>query len=130
MCRDCGDLFNLSLREKVCSCGATKGKYTDHINAVYSSKGTAVPLCFANGSVVRAMTKQRLVDITDPDQFKGERFDAWICPKSSNTFKEEVTKDGSEGSIITGKSKSSKEVEDKSTAGTESSSVVEKIKKK
>lgn len=40
MCPHCSDLFNLVLgREKVCSCGKTRGKYVDQLNAIHSGDG-------------------------------------------------------------------------------------------
>lgn len=86
-CRKCGDTFNLSLSRKSCSCGEVSGQYTDNLRAVYS--GNAIPFCFSNGSFADSAKKQEINDAALPDKFYGERFEAWICPANSETFKKE-----------------------------------------
>lgn len=83
MCDFCGDVFNLSQSVKSCSCGNTKGQYTDNINAWYSG---GLPLCFANDSLVAAIGKQKTTDEKYPDTFYGERFESWVCPANSKSF--------------------------------------------
>ena len=51
-CPECLDVFNIALTEKVCSCGKTKGKYIDRLNAEYSG---GIPLGFANSSFRTAL---------------------------------------------------------------------------
>ena len=86
-CRKCGDMFNLSLSRKSCSCGEVSGKYTDDVNAVY--KGDAIPFCHGNYSFAHAFNKQKEKDIAEPNEFYGERFEAWICPANSTSFVKE-----------------------------------------
>ena len=49
LCLDCDDIFNLGYELKTCSCGTTKGKYTDERNAIYCGVN-AIPLGIANDS--------------------------------------------------------------------------------
>lgn len=77
-CRDCGDVFNLDYREKVCNCGKTKGHYRDNFNAVYSGE-SAIPLGFSNPTLRIALRNQ-------PESGWGERFEAFIIPKQCDTF--------------------------------------------
>ena len=87
-CRKCGDLFNLSLSRKSCSCGEVSGKYTDDVNAVY--KGiNAIPFCFGNHSFAHAAKKQVVQDKAEPNEFYGQRFESWICPANSTSFTKE-----------------------------------------
>ena len=86
-CRKCGDMFNLSLSRKSCSCGEVSGKYTDDVNAVY--KGDAIPFCFGNYSFAYACDKQEEKDVVEPNEFYGQRFEAWICPANSKSFTKE-----------------------------------------
>ena len=81
-CRECEDIFNLSFREKNCSCGKTKGKYLDNLNATYS--GPAVPLGFSNltfAQAIRRHSKKKLIH--------GDNFTAFVIPKDCLTFKKE-----------------------------------------
>ena len=49
-CHWCGDIFNLTFKDKKCSCGNASGKYLEHtpegeldgLNAEYSPKGVAI----------------------------------------------------------------------------------------
>lgn len=84
-CYECHDVFNLAATVKTCSCGKTRGQYTDNINAVYSG-GT--PLGFANSSFVRALMHQ-------PDEGQGEVFAAFVIPENCPTFKEIAWTDSS-----------------------------------
>lgn len=71
------DAFNLKMDEKRCSCGKTRGKYLDEIQAVFS--GPAIPLGFANSSLIKAVKNQ-------PLEGQGEAFTAFVIPKKCDTF--------------------------------------------
>ena len=86
ICPVCNDIFSLSYAEKKCSCGKTYGRYIDKLNAVYSG---GIPFCFSNQSFVEASREKMRKDKSTPERYYGERFDAWMCPIGSNTFKEE-----------------------------------------
>lgn len=77
MCTNCMDVFNLKMEEKKCSCGKTRGKYLDEIQAVFS--GPAIPMGFTNSSLIKAVNNQ-------PLEGQGELFTAFVIPKSCNTF--------------------------------------------
>lgn len=77
-CTNCGDIFNLNLKEKKCSCGKTKGKYNDNLNAIYDGEH-AVPLGIGNSSFNQAL-------ILQPNDGMGEVFDAFVIPKICPTF--------------------------------------------
>lgn len=86
LCKECGDIFNLSMKGKECSCGWTFGQYTDNLNAVY--EGHCIPLCISNPSLRNALEAQNINDIMFSEKFHGARFEAWVCPRNSETFKE------------------------------------------
>lgn len=86
-CPECNDMFNLSLKEKKCSCGKVKGKYTDSLNAVFSG---GIPFCIHNQDFVEAVKGQSYNDVHATNVKYGVRFQAWICPKNSDTYKEEL----------------------------------------
>ena len=77
LCTECKDIFNLSMEQKICSCGKTKGQYIDHLNAEY--EGPAVPLGFANFSFYHAVKKQ-------PEEGFGKEFTAFVIEKQCPTF--------------------------------------------
>lgn len=52
-CPVCGDIFNLQLHLKSCSCGMVKGLYIDYANAEVNGKG--VSLAMGNGSLDMAI---------------------------------------------------------------------------
>lgn len=79
LCLDCDDIFNLDYEIKSCKCGATKGKYIDKLNAIYSGVN-AIPLGFANSSFVSAIKNQPI------DNFLGKRFTAFVVPMECKTF--------------------------------------------
>jgi hypothetical protein len=79
ICPDCGDLFNLTEIEKTCTCGFTRGRYVDNLNAVYSG---GIPLGFANSTFVNAVRSQ-------PQSGRGREFTAFVIPKECPTFKEQ-----------------------------------------
>jgi len=78
LCLKCNDIFNLDYHEKSCTCGDTKGKYNDKVNAEYSGKH-AVPLGFDNLSIAHAINRQ-------PKSGWGSRFTAFVIPKKCPTF--------------------------------------------
>lgn len=79
LCLDCDDIFNLGYELKTCSCGTTKGKYTDERNAIYCGVN-AIPLGIANDSFAKAIRNQQ-------ETFPlGERFTAFVIPKNCETF--------------------------------------------
>lgn len=78
LCLECNHIFNLSYREKSCSCGKIKGQYIDKLNAVYSGD-SAVPLGIDNYSLARAIKYQ-------PEEGLGERFVAFTIPKRCPTL--------------------------------------------
>jgi len=77
-CPHCTDLFNLSSeREKVCSCGKTKGKYTDKLNAEYEG---GIPLGFKNTQFIVALKEHH-------NNGLGIDFAAFAIRKDCPTFK-------------------------------------------
>lgn len=78
LCKNCTSIFNLEYKEKTCSCGSTKGKYNDNLNAVYEGKH-AIPLGIDNHSFIYALNNQ-------PQEGRGERFTAFVIPIECSTF--------------------------------------------
>lgn len=77
-CPHCSDIFNLTLTEKSCSCGKTKGKYSqDGINAIVSPSSVAIG--FQNSSFLRALDRQPVAGM-------GEEFTAFIIPRRCETI--------------------------------------------
>lgn len=66
-------------KPRSCKCGHATGHYLDDNNAVYIG-GDAVPLGFANSTLVKAVYKQ-------PIEGMGERFEAFVIPVKCPTFK-------------------------------------------
>ena len=80
LCKECQDIVRLIQNEKrVCKCGKVGGKYTDDLNAVYFGE-MAIPIGFANSTLVKAVQKQ-------PDNGIGENFTAFVIPKVCSTYK-------------------------------------------
>lgn len=77
LCHECGDVFNLKSEVKTCSCGQTRGQYTDDLNAVYDG---GIPLGFANSSFLEAV-------IAQPESGLGKEFTAFVIPRECSTFK-------------------------------------------
>lgn len=67
VCVECGDIFNLTEREKVCGCGKSKGRYVDNLNAEIS--GTCEPIGFANNSFGRSYRLQQI----ENKHYKGDK---------------------------------------------------------
>lgn len=78
LCKKCNHIFSLTLQERFCECKATKGRYIDEQNAVYSGK-YAVPLGLTNTSLLSAINNQ-------PQTGLGELFTAFVIPKDCSTF--------------------------------------------
>jgi hypothetical protein len=85
-CKECHDIFSLSLELKSCTCGKSKGKYTDNFNARYS--GPCIPLGIDNNSFRLALNNQ-------PNSGQGFDFEAFVIPKVCNTFIKEKLNENS-----------------------------------
>ena len=80
LCTECEDVVRLRQEEeRFCNCGKCSGQYTDEINAWYKGE-TAIPLGFANSTLVVAMKNQ-------PESGWGEHFTAFVISKQCDTFK-------------------------------------------
>jgi hypothetical protein len=88
MCLSCGDIFNLTRKEKSCGCNAVKGKYTDASNAVYV--GNAQPIGIANGSFRSAFLLQQHMDTQQQDDNHncciGAQFKSFFIPASARSL--------------------------------------------
>lgn len=76
-CVKCHSVLNLSLKEKSCPCGESRGQYTDNLNAWY--EGPCLPLGFRNSTFVDALYNQ-------PEKEWGEPFTAFVIQKECDTF--------------------------------------------
>jgi hypothetical protein len=82
LCKRCQDVFKLQVDlPRQCLCGATKGHYTDGVNAVYSGDN-AVPIGFANSTFADAVNSQ-------PKEGMGKEFKAFVIPKVCDSFVKE-----------------------------------------
>lgn len=72
LCPYCGDIFSLSLDEKSCYCGSSKGKYLDKTRAAVSKD--AIPLGINNASLINALAWR-------PDTGEGSEFTAFVIPE-------------------------------------------------
>ena len=89
LCPTCSDVFKLDEDElRQCKCGKCSGRYVDNINA--EVWGDGVVIGFANGSLARAIMKQRAFgDLIETmggcygREVKGREFDAFIIPDSA-----------------------------------------------
>lgn len=77
-CPECHDVVKLARDWRNCECRASGGQYKNDLDAVYTAP--AIPLGFANSTLVKAIENQ-------PDEGKGECFEAFVIPKSCPTFK-------------------------------------------
>lgn len=77
-CKECNSVFNLDYEEKLCTCGKSKGKYIDNLNAEYS--GPCVSLGFNNFSFFPAINNQ-------PKEGWGKNFEAFVIPLICPTMK-------------------------------------------
>ena len=73
LCTECHDVFKLDYKERRCKCGRTWGMYEDNGLWAQYSGDTAVPLGFANSSLVKAIDNQ-------PQEGMGEEFVAFVIP--------------------------------------------------
>jgi len=86
VCRKCNDIFNLSRKDKKCSCGETGGKYVDELNAEIF--GDCQPIGIANGSFRQAYQIQKYEDSLPKKKdecCKGVEFTAFFIPKSATS---------------------------------------------
>lgn len=80
-CKNCQDVIKLILNEKrVCKCGKVGGKYIDSLNAVYFGD-MAVPIGFANSSLINAVINQ------PQKNGMGKDFTAFVIPKICLSYK-------------------------------------------
>lgn len=79
VCINCGDIINLTRKEKSCGCRRTKGVYhKDGLHAVYS--GPCLPIGFDNGSFCTAICNQ-------PGSGPAKTFTAFVIANKCDTFK-------------------------------------------
>lgn len=80
-CNYCGDVFNLSMKEKTCGCGRVGGRYLDdRLHAEYWGD-CAYPLGFSNPEFQTALAYQ------PEDGYRGEEFVAFVIPEKCDTMK-------------------------------------------
>jgi len=87
LCLDCGDIFNLTAKEKKCGCGKTSGRYIDDLNAEY--EGNAQPIGFSNGSFIEAIKVQRIENkkVKPKNECcKGVEFTAFFIPDAATSI--------------------------------------------
>lgn len=81
LCDNCGDIFNLTLRRKTCSCGKGFGKYlSDGVSAEISKD--SIPIGFTNSSIRAALAKRIFLT---PDT--EAEFVAFVIPSNSPSIK-------------------------------------------
>jgi hypothetical protein len=78
LCKNCQDIIRLIHSKRTCKCGNISGIYINELDAIYSGDD-AVPIGFANGSLVEAMRNQ-------PESGMGKVFTAFVIPKECETF--------------------------------------------
>ena len=79
LCRKCHDVFKLASTTRRCECGEVSGQYlADKLHAVYSGEH-AVPIGFANDTLVAAVKNR-------PKSGWGERFTAFVIAENCETF--------------------------------------------
>ncbi len=91
MCLDCGDIFSLNMNLKTCSCGKTKGRYVDSLNA--EIEGNCKAIGFANNSFLKAYHMQKIEYIAQkgkPSCCSGGEFTAFFIPESATSVKRVV----------------------------------------
>ncbi len=78
-CPACDDVVKLDTTVRACKCETSWGYCkANGLNALYF--GLAIPLGFANSTLVQAIRNR-------PDEGRGERFEAFVIPKSCPTFR-------------------------------------------
>lgn len=76
MCDECGDIFNLQMVVKSCSCGHTVGRYIDNERAEVNGNGYS--LAIGNGSLYKGIV--RGVDLKeDPRPFELKDDGSILC---------------------------------------------------
>jgi hypothetical protein len=76
-CPECHDVRKLDYQATFCKCGASSGWYED--DGLHATiQGEAIPLGFANSSLVAALENQ-------PEYGMGEVFTAFVIPKDCPT---------------------------------------------
>lgn len=89
LCLDCGDIFNLGMPIKTCSCGKTSGKYVDELNV--QIKGNCKVIGFNNNSFRRAHELQKIEDkhskINTLICCQGQNFEAFFIPENATSIK-------------------------------------------
>ncbi len=78
LCYKCQDVVKGDFAPRTCKCGASGIQYLNDLNAIYW--GDAVPLGFANSSLVDAVSHQPLGGM-------GREFKAFVIPVVCPTFK-------------------------------------------
>ena len=77
-CRRCKDVITLAHQLRACSCGMSKGMYSDTHHAQYTGE-FAVPLEILDESLAEAVLNQPKKET--PDHKGGVRIDAFVIPK-------------------------------------------------
>lgn len=81
-CAHCFDVYKLQQQPRSCKCLATSGYYTeDNLHAVIRGE-SAVPLGFANGTLMYALQHR-------PQTGDGSVFTAFVIPETCDTIKHE-----------------------------------------
>ncbi|MFA5344771.1 MAG: hypothetical protein WC315_00650 [Candidatus Omnitrophota bacterium] len=81
LCPKCQDVVKGDYAPRTCKCGASGLQYLkDGLNAIYW--GEAIPLGFANSTLVKAVNNQ-------PATGMGRTFEAFVIPKDCPTFKKQ-----------------------------------------
>lgn len=83
-CRECGDVRKLHMDRQMhaCSCGASAGRYVDHLNAEVS--GPCLALGINNSSLRLALTNHQRSPRIDG---LGHRIEAFIIPETAPTLR-------------------------------------------
>jgi hypothetical protein len=87
MCLKCGDIFNLTRKEKTCGCGETKGLCVNELIAEIS--GDCQPIGIVNDSFSQSIKAQRIEDkklIRKDECCKGIEFTAFIIPETATSI--------------------------------------------
>jgi hypothetical protein len=80
LCEECNDVIKLDYKVRYCKCRKTGGRYLqDGLKAEYWGEH-AIPLGFANSSLVEAVNDQ-------PENGQGRIFTAFVIPKQCPTMR-------------------------------------------
>ena len=82
-CRRCKDIITLAHQLRACSCGMSKGMYSDTHHAQYTGE-FAVPLGIRDDSFAEAVRNQPAKDT--PDRKGGVEIVAFVIPKVCGTM--------------------------------------------